>query len=489
MRHSSLATDLYQLTMAAGYWRQGLADRRAVFHLFFRRPPFGGAYAIACGLAPALEALADLRFASDDLSYLATLRGNDGKELFSADFLDYLAGFELRCDLDAVAEGTVVFAGEPLLRVTAPLLEAQLLETPLLNALNFPSLVATKAARVCCAAGGDQVLEFGLRRAQGPDGAASASRAAWLGGCAATSNVLAGQRWGIPVRGTHAHSWVQVFAEEEAAFTAYAEVMPNNCVFLVDTYDTVGGIRRAIAAGRELARRGHRLLGLRLDSGDLLRLSRLARQQLDQAGFTAAKVIASNDLDEYRITELKAAGAAIDVWGVGTRLVTAWDEPALGGVFKLAALERAEGGWRPVIKVSDDLAKCSTPGRQQVRRYYRDETAVGDLIYDLDAGIDDSAADFETGPTGQQRVAGDRWRDLLQPVLRGGVQIDQPPPLSDSRQLVASELASMPSAVRRLRGAAAYPVRLEAELDRLRQRLIAEHRAVDQSLAETGERA
>jgi nicotinate phosphoribosyltransferase len=372
MSGSSLAllTDLYQLTMAYGYWRLGRADEEAVFHLFFRRPPFRGGYAIAAGLQPAIEYLTRLRFEADDLEYLATLTGNDGQPLFSGGFLEYLGGLRFTCELDAVPEGTAVFAHEPLLRVRGPILQCQLVETPLLNLLNFSTLIATKAARVCTAAEGEAVLEFGLRRGQGIDGALSAARASYLGGCAATSNVLAGKRYGIPVRGTHAHSWVMSFADEREAFAAYAEALPNNCVFLVDTYDTIEGVRRAIEAGVELRARGHELAGVRLDSGDLARLSQAARAMLDAAGFPAAVVVASNDLDEQEIAALRRGGARISVWGVGTRLVTAYDQPALGGVYKLAAIRRdASAAWEYRVKLSEDPIKVSNPGIQQVRRY------------------------------------------------------------------------------------------------------------------------
>lgn len=365
MSGSSLAllTDLYQLTMAYGYWRLGRADDEAVFHLFFRRPPFRGGYAIAGGLAAAIEYLTQLRFAADDLAYLATLTGNDDAPLFSAGFLEYLGGLRFRCNVDAVPEGTAMFAHEPLLRVRGSILQCQLVETPLLNLLNFSTLIATKAARVCTAAEGEPVLEFGLRRGQGIDGALSAARAAYLGGCAATSNVLAGKRYGIPVRGTHAHSWVMSFADEREAFAAYAEALPNNCVFLVDTYETIEGVRRAIAVGEQLRARGHELAGVRLDSGDLARLSQAARAMLDAAGFPNAAVVASNDLDEHEIAALRRGGARISVWGVGTRLVTAYDQPALGGVYKLAAIRRgADAAWEYRVKLSEDPIKVSNPG-------------------------------------------------------------------------------------------------------------------------------
>ena len=268
-----LLTDLYQLTMAYGYWKTGRHDQESVFHLFFRKHPFGGGFTVAAGLATVVEYLAGLRFDPEDLAYLASLQGNDEQPLFETAFLDYLAQMRLACDVHGIPEGTVVFPHEPLLRVTGPLLQAQLLETALLYIVNFQTLVATKAARVNLAARGEPVLEFGLRRAQGIDGALAASRAAYLGGCYATSNVLAGRLFGIPVRGTHAHSWVMCFDDELEAFRAYARVMPNNCVFLVDTYNTLDGVRHAIEVGKEMRQQGREMIGIRLDSGDLAWLS------------------------------------------------------------------------------------------------------------------------------------------------------------------------------------------------------------------------
>ncbi len=302
----ALLTDLYELTMACGYWRCGLAEREAVFYLSFRENPFGHSFSLACGLAHAVEMLENFRFGPDELEYLRSLVGVDGRSLLDAAFLNYLGQLRLTVDLDAVPEGTAVFPHEPLVRVRGPLLQAQLLESILLNVVNFQTLVATKAERICHAAGKGSVVEFGLRRAQGESGALAASRAAYVGGCVGTSNVLAGRLFGIPVRGTHAHSWVMSFETELAAFAAYAEVLPNNCTFLVDTYDTRLGLQHAIAVAQRLQARGHRLVGVRLDSGDLVALSQLARRMLDAAGLRDAVIVASNDLDEYQITALCA---------------------------------------------------------------------------------------------------------------------------------------------------------------------------------------
>ncbi|RYF55329.1 MAG: nicotinate phosphoribosyltransferase, partial [Cytophagaceae bacterium] len=330
----SLLTDLYQVTMAYGYWKSGTAEKEAVFNLYFRKNPFGGGFTVACGLANAIGYVTHFGFTKKDLRYLRTLTGSDGEPLFETAFLDYLGALKLTVDIDAMPEGTVVFPNEPLVRVRGPILQCQLLETPLLNLINFETLIATKAARLRLVADTDTLLEFGLRRAQGVDGGMTASRAAYIGGCDATSNVLAGKHYDIPVRGTHAHSWVMSFDSELEAFETYADVLPNNVTLLVDTYDTIQGVRNAIEAGQRLRERGYRLSGIRLDSGDLAYLSIEARKLLDAAGFTDTAIVASNDLDETIINSLKQQGAKITVWGVGTKLVTAYDQPALGGVYK-----------------------------------------------------------------------------------------------------------------------------------------------------------
>ena len=302
-------------------------------------------------------------------------------------FLEYLQQLQFSCDVDAMPEGTVAFPHEPLVRVRGPILQCQLLESALLNVINFQTLVATKAARVCQAAQGDAVLEFGLRRAQGIDGALAASRAAFVGGCSATSNVLAGKLFGIPVKGTHAHSWIMSFDDELEAFRTYAEAMPNNCVFLVDTYDTLDGVRNAIEVGRWLREKGHKLLGIRLDSGDLAWLSIEARKLLDAGGFAEAAIVASNDLDENLIVSLKQQGAKIGVWGVGTKLVTAYDQPALGGVYKLGAVREAGHAWQYRLKLSEQTIKISNPGILQVRRFFGPEEAIGDMLFNEEQGI------------------------------------------------------------------------------------------------------
>jgi nicotinate phosphoribosyltransferase len=490
MKGTSLAllTDLYQLTMAYAYWRSGTHEKEAVFHLHFRRNPFRGGFAVACGLEPALEFLAGFRFGDDELAYLGGLPGADGKALFEPAFLDFLRGMEFAGDIEAIPEGTVVFPHEPLLRIKGPIAQCQILETPLLNVVNFQTLIATKAARVCLAAGGDPVVEFGLRRAQGIDGGLAASRAAYAGGCAATSNLLAGKRFGIPVKGTHAHSWVLSFPTELEAFSAYAAAMPNNCVFLVDTYDTLAGVRNAVRAGRELRARGHEMLGVRLDSGDLAYLSVEARKILDEGGFPEASITASNELDENLIESLKRQGAKIGVWGVGTRLVTAYDDPALGGVYKLTAVRAPGGAWEYKVKLSEQAVKISNPGIQQVRRYRaggEGDEFVADMIYDEELGI--GAPPTLVDPLDMTRRKtvdpGTAHEDLLVPVYRGGRRVYEPPPLAAVRRRVAGQLARFHAGVKRFVNPHRYPVGLERGLFDLKTRLILAARG----LAGTGE--
>jgi nicotinate phosphoribosyltransferase len=480
-RHSlALLTDLYQLTMAYGYWKLGRADEQAVFQLYFRRNPFGGGYAVAAGLEYLIDYLKSLRFEEGDLAYLRTLTGNDGKALFDGGFLDYLARMRFTCDIDAVPEGTVVFPQEPLVRVTGPILQGQILETPLLNMINFQTLVATKASRVCAAAKGDPVIEFGLRRAQGIDGGVAASRAAYVGGVHGTSNVLAGRLFGIPVKGTHAHSWVMSFDNEAAAFNAYADAMPNNGVFLVDTYNSLEGVRHTVDVGRRLREAGHEMVGIRLDSGDLAYLSIEARKILDEGGFPQATILASNDLDEQIIQSLKIQGARIDVWGVGTKLATAFDQPALGGIYKLSALRKADGGWEYKVKLSEQAVKVTSPGVLQVRRYFSEGEATADMIYDLHSPIPAEPVIVDPFDFSRRKKIGSdlRHEDLLAPIFRGGQCVYETPALAASRERTAAQLGMFHAGVKRFVNPHEYPVGLERGLHDLKTRLILEARGV-----------
>lgn len=466
----ALLTDLYELTMACAYWHSGMAAREAVFHLSFREPPFGSGFTLACGLEPIIKELISFRFTPSDLSYLASVTGRDGQPLFPTAFLKHLRKLRFTCDVDAVPEGTAVFPYEPLVRVKGPILQAQIVETLLLTIINFQSLIATKAARVCLAAQGDPVVEFGLRRAQGADGGLSASRAAYAGGCSGTSNVLAGKKFGIPVAGTHAHSWVMSFDYELAAFEAYVAAMPANSILLVDTYDSLEGVHHAVQVGKRLREKGYELAGIRLDSGDLAYLSVEARKILDAGGFPKAVIVASNDLDERIIASLKQQGAAVDIWGVGTRLVTAFDQPALGGVYKLSAIREPGDKWEYKVKVSEQAAKSTIPGILQVRRFQNQKTFVGDAIYD-------TLKPLPVGPTiihpvdltRRKRLGSDlAGEDLLVPIFRHGRLVYDAPALPAIRERVKNQLSLLHPGIKRAINPHQYPAGLEAGLHALR---------------------
>lgn len=456
--------------MAYGFWKSGMENKESVFHLFFRRAPFNGNYCISCGLENVIGYIETLNLSKDDLDYLDSIKGNDGNRLFEEKFLRYLEDLEFNCNIDAVPEGTIVFPLEPVLRIQGPIIQCQLLETPLLNLINFPSLVATKAARICRAAQGDSVLEFGLRRAQGVDGAMTASRAAYIGGCAATSNVLAGKQYGIPVRGTIAHSWVMAFADEIESFRTYSDVMPNNCVLLVDTYSTINGIRKAISVGQELREKGYDLAGIRLDSGDLAYLSSKARQMLDESGFNNTRIVASNDLDETIIQSLKIQQAKIDTWGVGTKLVTAYDQPALDGVYKLSAIRSPGKDWEYKIKISEQSVKVTTPGIHQVRRYFRNGLYGGDVIFDVKSDMANGCTMIDPFDITRQKTidADVRYKDLLEPIFEKGKLVYEVPSIEAIRQKVQDEINLFHPTIMRLIHPHTYPVGNEKSLNQLK---------------------
>lgn len=472
----SLFTDLYQITMAYGYFTLGIHEKEVCFHMVTRKNPFGGGYTVACGLAQFIEYLSGFRFQEDDLNYLESMRGSDGRPLFSTQFLYYLKEFRPKVTVHAIPEGTVVFPYEPLVRVTGPLLHCQLMESALLNIVNFQSLIATKASRVVLAAEGQPVVEFGLRRAHGIDGAVSASRAAYIGGCVGTSNVLAGKLFGIPVKGTHAHSWVMVFEDELSAFQGYAKTMPNNCIFLVDTYESFHGIRNAIQVGMEMREKGHKLLGIRLDSGDLAYLSQEARKLLDEAGLSDSVIIGSSDLDEEAIANFKEQGARVDIWGVGTRLVTAHGDPALTGVYKLSAVKGKDGRWEYKIKISEQFAKVTVPGVLQVRRYIRDGEYIADAIYDLQMGIEEPTLIMDpSDPTRRKKIyEGLRYEELLVPIFEEGSLVYSIPTIEDSRNRCMEQLKRFHPSIRRRISPHSYPAGLEKRLYELRSLLITE---------------
>jgi nicotinate phosphoribosyltransferase len=489
-----LFTDLYQLTMANGYFLTGQFEAQAIFHMYFRKNPFAGGYAVASGLESLVNYVENFRFSKEDIDFLANLLGSDDKPIFQRSFLDYLGALKLSLDIDAVQEGEIVFAHEPLVRVQGPIIECQLLETALLTFLNFETLIATKASRVKLASQNRQVVEFGARRAQGIDGALSASRAAYLGGCDGTSNVLAGKLFDIPVKGTHAHSWVMTFDNELEAFDKYAQVMPNNCIFLVDTYDSLLGIEHAIKVGHRLKAQGFPLLGIRLDSGDLAYLSSEARKRLDAAGFTNTKIVASNDLDEEIIASLIDQGAAVDTWGVGTKLVTGHNQGALGGVYKLSAIKRAtDKNFVPRLKLSEQAVKISTPGKQQVRRFYgegNDSRFVADMVYDLlaeefereekqDRKGDNFVLVDPMDVTRRKTVSSDSaFEDLLKPVFRQGKLKARLASLEESRQFCQKRLRFFHPAILRMLNPHQYPVGLEAGLMRNKLELVMKERGI-----------
>src|SRR5262245_32608958 len=464
--------------MACGYWKAGVNNHDAVFHVTFRENPFGGQFTVACGLGTAIDFIRGFQFTDTDVDYLGSQRGNDGKPLFDSGFLDYLRTLQLTCDIDAIPEGTLVFPDEPLIRVVGPIAQCQLLETALLNIFNFQSLIATKAARVCLSAKDDPVIEFGLRRSQGVDGGLTAARAAYIGGCAGTSNLQAGQQFGIPVNGTQAHSWIMFFENEREAFETYAKAMPNNCIFLVDTYDSIDGIRHAIEIGSELRRQGHDMIGVRLDSGDGAALSIKARQMMDNATFTNAKIVGSGDLDEYMIADLKQRGAKIDVWGVGTKLATGQLDAALGGVYKLGAIRRPGGKWQYRIKLSEELAKTSVPGSLQVRRFYQpDGRFMADAIYETDYGVSEPCEIVDIETEGKTKIAPNSgYSDLLVPIFRAGRLVYEAPSIEASREHVRKQLSCAPPEILQLNNPVPYKIGLERSLYELRSKLIARAR-------------
>ncbi len=470
-RNLTLLTDLYELTMMNGYLKEGYEDQVAVFDVFFRQHSLI-TYSLAAGLQQAAEYVKSLRFEKQDLEYLESLG------LFNEAFLEYLRNFVFTGDIYAVPEGTVVFPGEPILTVKAPVMQAQLIETALLNIINHQTLIASKAAKICYAAGnGDSVMEFGLRRAQGPDAGIYGTRAAVIGGCGSTSNVLAGKMFGIKVSGTHAHSWVMNFPSELDAFRAYADTYPNAALLLCDTYDTLrSGVPNAIKVFDELRTKGLKPLGIRLDSGDLAYLSKAARKMLDAAGYKDAIICASGDLDEYSIRSLKSQGAAIDLWGVGTKLITGDELPALGGVYKLAAVEE-NGTLVPKIKLSDNAAKITNPGFKNILRIYDKNTgkAEADLIFLRGEKFDESKPLTVFHPV-------DTWkkttfenytvRELQVPVILGGKLVYNFPSVSEIREYANREKETFWDEYRRIDNPHIYKVDLSDKLYNLKTEMI-----------------
>jgi nicotinate phosphoribosyltransferase len=474
----ALLTDFYQLTMMGGYWKTGRKNLRACFDYSFRELPPHNGFAITAGLEQFLDLVEGLRFTEKDVAYLRTL------DAFEPAFLQYLRNFRLNCSIEAVPEGTAVFPHEPILQVEGPLIEAQLLETALLNTLNFQTLIATKAARLRLACGDDNLVEFGLRRAQGPDGGLSGSRAAFIGGADSTSNLLAGKVFGIPVRGTLAHSWVMSFDNELEAFRAYASCY-DEPILLVDTYDTLtSGLPNAVTVFKELRKTGRNVRpAIRLDSGDLARLSKAARRMFREAGFEDPVIVASNELDEDLIADLKRQGAPINSWGVGTHLITSSNYPSLGGIYKLVAMSSDGQVWEPRIKLSSNVAKMTDPGRKRVVRYYDGSgRPLADIMRMVEEPPDvcDPGQPAKPVPFAERqdlsflRAIWDatRCENLLQPVMKDGVRLAPSPPLAEVRTRAAAQVACLPEELRRLRNPEIYSVGLSPRLAAEKVRLV-----------------
>lgn len=472
--NTTLLTDFYQINMMYAHYAKGTKDKRVVFDLYFRKTPCNNGYAIAAGLEQAVEYIKSLRFTEEEIRYLKSI------DNYSEEFLNELQNLRFTGNLWAVPEGTFVFPHEPLVRVESRLFEAHLIETALLNIINHQTLIATKAARVVHAAGDDPVLEFGLRRAQGPDAGLYGSRASYIAGVAATSNVLAGQKFGIPVQGTHAHAYVQSFPSELEAFRAFTEIFPDNAVLVVDTYDSLySGIPNAIQVFKELRQklgRDPKNFGIRLDSGDLAYLSKEARKQLDQAGFPNARIVASGDLDENLIRDLKMQGAKIDVWGVGTQLITAKDCPALGGVYKLSA-EEENGVLQPRIKVSENPTKITNPGVKKLVRFYSNKSgrALADVIMLNDEEVPTGKYEiFHPVYTLKRKVLHNYYtEELLKPIFENGRLVYELPTLSEIRARVKRQTQVFSPEIQRLTNPHEYHVDLSEPLWQLKNRMIA----------------
>lgn len=477
-----LSTDLYELTMAQGYLESGMTDDQACFYMYFRQNPFHGGYVVACGMDQLAEIVENFHFTDEDIDYLSHIQTPSGAPLFHKEFLTWLSRLTLSVDIDAVHEGTIVFPNDPLVRVTGPLMQAQILETAILNAVNFESLVATKACRICLAAK-TPVAEFGLRRAQGFAGGLWASRASIVGGCRSTSNVLAGQMYHVPVSGTLAHSWVMSFPTELDAFRAYAHAFPDNCALLIDTYDVKKGLENAITVGREMKRRGEHLQAVRIDSGDLSWLAKYCRHRLDEAGLDDCGIVLSNDLDEYTIKQIVDDGARVTGWGVGTKLSSVYDQPSLGGVYKMSAIRKNNRDvWQDCIKVTELASKLTIPGVLDARRYYQDDGKIaGDMVFDTKSSINDDQRIIDPNDGLRQKVlAGYSFHTLLHPLLRSG-KLCLPDEFRDTlaaQKRMKENLSHLDESQKRMINPHSYPVGLESGLFRRRQTLAAKMRGL-----------
>ena len=476
-RNLTLLTDLYELTMMQGYFHAENANETVIFDAFFRTNPDGNGFSIAAGLEQVIDYVKNLHFDQGDIDYLRTVG------LFTEDFLEYLKTFRFTGDIYAVPEGTIVFPREPLIKVIAPIMQAQLVETAILNIINHQSLIATKASRIVHAARNDGVMEFGLRRAQGPDAGIYGARAAMIAGCIGTSNVLCGQMFDVPVKGTHAHSWIMSFPDELTAFRTYAKLYPSACILLVDTYDTLkSGVPHAIQVFKEMREAGIPLTfyGIRLDSGDLAYLSKEAKKMLDAEGFTDAVISASNDLDEHLISSLKDQGATINSWGVGTNLITSKDCPSFGGVYKLAAiLDRDTGKFIPKIKLSENEEKITNPGNKTIYRIYSREShkVIADLICLVDEHYDEtnSLLLFDPVATWKKTLLAPgtyTMRELLIPIFKDGVCVYKSPKVMEIREYCQKEKETLWEETKRLVNPHEVHVDLSNELWHMKQQLL-----------------
>ncbi len=471
----TLLTDLYELTMMQGYYKEN-QNETVVFDMFFRNNPCGNGYSVCAGLEQVIDYVKNLNFTYEDVDYLRSLG------IFDEDFLSYLSGFHFSGDIYAIPEGTVVFPKEPLVKVVAPIMEAQLVETAILNIVNHQSLIATKTSRIVYAAEGDGIMEFGLRRAQGPDAGVYGARAAMIGGCVGTSNVLAGKMFGVPVMGTHAHSWIMSFKDEYTAFKTYADMYPDNCTLLVDTYDTLqSGVPNAIRVFQECKKEGKtfKKYGIRLDSGDLAYLSKEARKMLDEAGFTDALICASNDLDEVLLHDLKMQDAKIDLWGIGTNLITSKDCPSFGGVYKLAAIQNEQGEFVPRIKISENTEKITNPGNKTIYRVY--DKATGKIRADLICFVGetyDTSEDlllFDPVETWKKtRLPGGSYtmREILKPVFQNGECVYDSPSVPEIAEYCNQEKATLWDETKRLFNPNQVHVDLSRDLYDVKQSLL-----------------
>jgi nicotinate phosphoribosyltransferase len=463
-RDYALLTDFYQLTMCNGYLLKGLANKKAIFDLFFRKAPFNGVYAIAYGLSKAIKDISEMTFSKEDLEFLR------GQKTFSDKFIEYLANWKCKLTIRAIDDGRVIFPHEPIMEVEGPLIQCQLIETYLLNCFNFPTLCATKANRMWLTSGKQPILEFGLRRAQGPNGGITASEAAMVGGCAGTSNVLAGKLFDISISGTQAHSWVMAFPSELESFNAYAEIYPDNCILLIDTYDILEGCTNAIEIGKKLESQGKKLRGVRIDSGDLAYFSKQVRKELNKNGLEYVKIVASNDIDEYIIAEIKRNNGAVDLWGIGTKLATCYDDPALGGVYKLVEIDG-----EPKLKISSNVEKTTIPCKKQVFRIYNEENVMMGDIMEL-SGKSRLEEDYVYDPLNPMRFyrvkSPYRVEELLNLKMKSGKIVAKMSDWREARKVMEKDINFLSEASTRLLNPQNYKVSISKSIHELRSRLI-----------------